>query len=94
MQSAWRARIEWEIVSYSFRSSGPIRIGSSVAVLWRESWAQLSTRQSRRFAALGSLQFVYETSAARIIASARKGERDLVLRNAGMAGLAYESKTG
>lgn len=38
---------------------------------------------------------VYETIAARIIAAAHKGERDPVrLRNAGLAGLGYESKTG
>jgi hypothetical protein len=38
---------------------------------------------------------VYETIAARIIAAAHRGERDPVnLRNAGLAGLGYESKAG
>ena len=43
----------------------------------------------------GQPQIVYDTIAARIIAAAQKGERDPVrLRNAGLAGLGYESKTG
>jgi hypothetical protein len=40
-------------------------------------------------------QSVYEAIAEQIITAARKGERDPVrLRNAGLAGLGYESKTG
>ena len=43
----------------------------------------------------GQPQIVYDTIAARIIAAAHRGERDPVrLRNAGLAGLGYESKTG
>jgi hypothetical protein len=43
----------------------------------------------------GQPAIVYETIAARIIAAARKGERDPVrLRDAGLAGLGYESKAG
>jgi hypothetical protein len=43
----------------------------------------------------GQPQIVYDTIAVRIIAAAHRGERDPVrLRNAGLAGLGYESKTG
>jgi hypothetical protein len=43
----------------------------------------------------GQPAIVYETIAARIIAAAKKGERDPVrLRDAGLAGLGYESKAG
>lgn len=40
-------------------------------------------------------QSAYEAIAEQIIAAARRGERDPVrLRDAGLAGLGYESKTG
>jgi hypothetical protein len=43
----------------------------------------------------GAGRAVHEAIAARIIAAAHRGERDPVrLRNAGLAGLGYESKTG
>jgi hypothetical protein len=43
----------------------------------------------------GRPQVIYEAIAARIIAAAHRGERDPVrLRNAALAGLGYESKTG
>jgi len=39
-------------------------------------------------------QIVYEAIAARIIAAAHRGERDPIrLRNAGLAGLGYDSET-
>jgi hypothetical protein len=42
----------------------------------------------------GAGQIVYEAIAARIIATAHKGERDPIrLRNAGLAGLGNESET-
>jgi hypothetical protein len=49
----------------------------------------------KAFSGAGQPQIVYETIAARIIAAAQKGERDVVrLCNAGLAGFGYECKIG